>query len=171
MGRQWLHAKRLVAGLKKGRTTGKLVREISVAAKMGGPDPSMNARLFTAVEKAKKESAANRIPDAPLTHPLSDYAGEFEHPGYGTFTIVLDGDSLKGSTKTQGDFNLAHRFTIEIDGVAIGGVHTIEGLEHEHEVVEYHDGDEGVTRFRPGRQKQGRIKIHRDFSATKEFFN
>lgn len=56
MGRQWLHAKRLVAGLKKGRATSKLVREISVAAKMGGPDPSMNARLFTAVEKAKKES-------------------------------------------------------------------------------------------------------------------
>jgi YebC/PmpR family DNA-binding regulatory protein len=56
MGRQWLHAKRLVAGLKKGRTTSKLVREISVAAKMGGPDPSVNARLFTAVEKAKKDS-------------------------------------------------------------------------------------------------------------------
>jgi YebC/PmpR family DNA-binding regulatory protein len=56
MGRQWLHAKRLVAGLKKGRTTGKLVREISVAAKMGGADASMNPRLFTAVEKAKKES-------------------------------------------------------------------------------------------------------------------
>ena len=56
MGRQWLHAKRLVAGLKKGRATSKLVREISVAAKMGGVDPAMNARLFTAVEKAKKES-------------------------------------------------------------------------------------------------------------------
>src|SRR6202789_4312437 len=56
MGRQWLHAKRLVAGLRKGRTTGKLVREISVAAKMGGADASMNPRLFTAVEKAKKES-------------------------------------------------------------------------------------------------------------------
>ncbi|TAL06957.1 MAG: YebC/PmpR family DNA-binding transcriptional regulator [Verrucomicrobia bacterium] len=56
MGRQWLHAKRLVAGLKKGRTTSKLVREISVAAKMGGADPAMNPRLFTAVEKAKKES-------------------------------------------------------------------------------------------------------------------
>jgi phage tail-like protein len=80
-------------------------------------------------------------------------------------------ESLKGSTKTQGDFNLAHRFTMEIDGVAIGGVHTIEGLEHEHEVVEYHDGDEGTTRFRPGRTKQGRCKIVRDFSATKEFFN
>jgi YebC/PmpR family DNA-binding regulatory protein len=56
MGRQWLHAKRLVAGLKKGRATGKIVREISVAAKMGGADPTMNARLFTAVEKAKRES-------------------------------------------------------------------------------------------------------------------
>jgi YebC/PmpR family DNA-binding regulatory protein len=56
MGRQWLHAKRLVAGLKKGRANGKIVREISVAAKMGGADPAMNARLFTAVEKAKKES-------------------------------------------------------------------------------------------------------------------
>src|ERR1044071_8948408 len=61
MGRQWLHAKRLVAGLKKGRTTSKLVREISVAAKMGGADPAMNARLFTAVEKARKESVARDV--------------------------------------------------------------------------------------------------------------
>jgi len=61
MGRQWLHAKRLVAGLKKGRTTSKIVREISVAAKMGGADPSMNARLATAVEKAKKESVSKDV--------------------------------------------------------------------------------------------------------------
>lgn len=61
MGRQWLHAKRLVAGLKKGRATSKIVREISVAAKMGGPDPSMNARLATAVEKARKESVSRDV--------------------------------------------------------------------------------------------------------------
>ena len=58
MGRQWLHAKRLVAGLKKGRANAKLVREISVAAKMGGPDPAMNPRLFAAIEKAKKDSVS-----------------------------------------------------------------------------------------------------------------
>jgi YebC/PmpR family DNA-binding regulatory protein len=58
MGRQWLHAKRLVAGLKKGRTNAKLVREISVAAKMGGADADMNPRLFAAIEKAKKESVS-----------------------------------------------------------------------------------------------------------------
>lgn len=61
MGRQWLHAKRLVAGLKKGRTTSKLVREIMVSAKMGGADPGMNARLFTAIEKAKKESISKDV--------------------------------------------------------------------------------------------------------------
>jgi YebC/PmpR family DNA-binding regulatory protein len=56
MGRQWLHAKRAVAGLKKSQATGKLVREISIAARQGGPDPAMNASLFAAVEKARKES-------------------------------------------------------------------------------------------------------------------
>lgn len=61
MGRQWLHAKRLVAGLKKGRATSKLVREISISAKMGGADPAMNARLFAAVEKARKESVSKDV--------------------------------------------------------------------------------------------------------------
>jgi YebC/PmpR family DNA-binding regulatory protein len=61
MGRQWLHAKRLVAGLKKGRATSKIVREISVAAKMGGADPDTNARLTAAIEKARKESVAREV--------------------------------------------------------------------------------------------------------------
>ena len=56
MGRQWLQAKREVANLKKGQAVGKLVKEIIVAAKLGGPDPDGNARLAAAVEKAKKQS-------------------------------------------------------------------------------------------------------------------
>jgi YebC/PmpR family DNA-binding regulatory protein len=56
MGRQWLHAKRAVAGLKKGQANGKLLKEIMVAAKLGGPDPDANARLFAAVAKARRES-------------------------------------------------------------------------------------------------------------------
>jgi YebC/PmpR family DNA-binding regulatory protein len=66
MGRQWLHAKRLVAGLKKGRATAKLVREISVAAKMGGPEPDMNPRLFAAVEKARRESVNREAIDRAI---------------------------------------------------------------------------------------------------------
>ena len=61
MGRQWLHAKRQVAGLKKGQTTGKLVKEMMVAAKMGGGDPNGNARLFAAVEKARRASVSRDV--------------------------------------------------------------------------------------------------------------
>ena len=54
MGRQWLQAKREVANLKKGQAVGKLVKEIAVAAKMGGADPELNARLGAAVDKARR---------------------------------------------------------------------------------------------------------------------
>ncbi len=54
MGRQWLHAKRAIVNLKKGQIVGKLVKEITVAAKLGGADPGANARLFAALEKARK---------------------------------------------------------------------------------------------------------------------
>ena len=61
MGRQWLHAKREVAGLKKGQATGKLVKEMMVAAKLGGADPNANARLFAAVEKARRASVSRDV--------------------------------------------------------------------------------------------------------------
>jgi YebC/PmpR family DNA-binding regulatory protein len=61
MGRQWLHAKRLVAGLKKAKTNTKLVREITLAARTGDADPAHNARLFVAIEKAKKESVPKDV--------------------------------------------------------------------------------------------------------------
>lgn len=66
MGRQWLHAKREVANLKKGQVVGKLVREIMVAAKAGGPDPAGNARLFAAVEKARKASVTRDVIDRAI---------------------------------------------------------------------------------------------------------
>lgn len=61
MGRQWLHAKRAVVNNKKGQLVGKLVKEITVAAKLGGGDLAANARLFAAVEKAKKASVTRDV--------------------------------------------------------------------------------------------------------------
>lgn len=46
--------------------------------------------------KSQQENLAAQVPDAPLSHPLSAYTGAFEHPAGGTFTIVQDGDTLKG---------------------------------------------------------------------------
>ncbi len=61
MGRQWLHAKRAIVNLKKGQMVGKIVKEITVAAKLGGGDLEGNARLFAAVEKARKQSVTRDV--------------------------------------------------------------------------------------------------------------
>ncbi|HEY2615397.1 MAG TPA: YebC/PmpR family DNA-binding transcriptional regulator [Chthoniobacterales bacterium] len=61
MGRQWLHAKREVAGLKKGQLVGKLVKEIMVAAKLGGAEPGGNPRLAAVVDKARKASVTRDV--------------------------------------------------------------------------------------------------------------
>lgn len=61
MGRQWLHAKRAVASMRKSRSTGKVVREIMIAARQGGADPGTNARLAAAIEKARKESTSRDV--------------------------------------------------------------------------------------------------------------
>jgi YebC/PmpR family DNA-binding regulatory protein len=56
MGAQWKQAGREANAQKKGQMTAKLVREIMVAAKLGGADPDLNPRLAAAVEKARKAS-------------------------------------------------------------------------------------------------------------------
>src|ERR1700722_7222723 len=56
MGAQWKQAGREPNPQKRGQMVVKLVREIMVAAKLGGPDPDLNARLAAAVEKARKSS-------------------------------------------------------------------------------------------------------------------
>src|SRR3954470_78698 len=71
MGRQWLLAKRLVTGLKKSKTNTKAAREITIAAKIGGADPAMNARLFAAIEKAKKDS----VPKDAIQRAINKGAG------------------------------------------------------------------------------------------------
>ena len=47
--------------MKKAQATGKIVREMMVAAKMGGPDQEGNPRLAAAVEKARKESVSRDV--------------------------------------------------------------------------------------------------------------
>jgi len=59
VGRQWLQKKRELNAAKRGKVSNKLVREITVAAKMGMPDPNNNARLAVAVEAARKQSVPN----------------------------------------------------------------------------------------------------------------
>src|SRR5262245_33176194 len=56
MGAQWKQAGRELNAQKRGQMVVKLTREIMVAAKIGGPEIDLNARLAAAVEKARKAS-------------------------------------------------------------------------------------------------------------------
>lgn len=59
MGKSWKNAGKTENAQKKGAMFTKVAREIQVAAKAGGPDPNMNARLRLAVDAAKKISCPN----------------------------------------------------------------------------------------------------------------
>ena len=56
MGAQWKHSGKMDAANRKGKIIGKLAKEIMVATKMGGPDPTSNSRLRAALEDARRNS-------------------------------------------------------------------------------------------------------------------
>lgn len=56
MGRSWIQGYKDQQAAKKGGIFTKLSKEISVAARLGGPDPDGNARLRAAVEEARYNS-------------------------------------------------------------------------------------------------------------------
>ena len=81
MGAQWKQAGREANAQKKGQMVVKLVREIMVAAKLGGADPDLNPRLTAAVEKAieraiKKGSGQS---DEKINYELVTYEGFAPH--------------------------------------------------------------------------------------------
>ncbi len=45
-------------------------------------------------EKQRQERAAERKPGTSPSHPLSAYAGTYEHPAYGRLTVETNGDAL-----------------------------------------------------------------------------
>ncbi len=48
------------------------------------------------------------VPDAPLPRPLDAYAGEYEHPGYGTLTVTVEEGALRPRLGTM-DLSMSHR--------------------------------------------------------------
>jgi phage tail-like protein len=91
--------------------------------------------------------------------------------GAAEMPVKFSRDVLKGTTKNSaGDFNQQSRFNVEIEGVTIGGIHKVDGLDHEHEMVTYQDADDHFQRIRPGRQKVGTLVLERDWSSNTEFY-
>jgi len=59
------HKKALVDA-KRGKLFAKLIKNIEIAAKMGGPDPAGNPTLYDAIQKAKKQSVPNKNIDSAV---------------------------------------------------------------------------------------------------------
>src|SRR5213593_3812062 len=90
MGAQWKQAGRVANAMKRGQVIGKLVREILIAAKLGGADPDLNARLYAAMEAARKASVPRDTieravkkgsghTDEKITYELVTYEGFAPH--------------------------------------------------------------------------------------------
>ena len=76
MGAQWKHKGRTEHAAAKGRLFTKLVKEIIISAKAGGPDPSTNPRLRMAVDQARRAS----MPRDTLERAIKKGAGLLDEP-------------------------------------------------------------------------------------------
>ena len=63
---------------KKGKIFTKIGREIAIAVKMGGPDPSSNSRLADMIAKAK----ANNMPNDNITRSIKKATGDVDTSNY-----------------------------------------------------------------------------------------
>ncbi|MDP9371563.1 MAG: YebC/PmpR family DNA-binding transcriptional regulator [Chloroflexota bacterium] len=86
---KWAQIKRQkgAADAKRGQLFTKLAREISVAARLGGPDPDANFRLRMAVQKARAENMPNDNIKRAIERATSDGGGdnydEIYYEGFG----------------------------------------------------------------------------------------
>jgi hypothetical protein len=70
-----------------------------------------------AADKAKKEADKDRKANTKPSHPLEEYVGDYEHPGYGVITIGKAGDALKVKFNSlEGDLRHYHYDVFEIAG-------------------------------------------------------
>ena len=68
---------------KRGKTFTKIIREMSIAARLGGGDPNSNPRLRTAVDKAK----AVNMPADNIKRAIQKGTGELEGATYEEITL------------------------------------------------------------------------------------
>ncbi|MDD5205146.1 MAG: YebC/PmpR family DNA-binding transcriptional regulator [Desulfobacterales bacterium] len=83
---------------KRGRIFTRLIREITVAAKLGGGDPTGNARLRSAIQAAKAENMPKDNIDRAIKKGTGELAGvsyeEVSYEGYGPGGVALLLDCL-----------------------------------------------------------------------------
>jgi YebC/PmpR family DNA-binding regulatory protein len=93
---------------KRGALFTKLIREITMAAKMGGGDPAGNARLRVAIEAGKAKSLPKENIDRAIKKGTGELAGEdiqeVTYEGYGPAGVALIIEAMTDNpTRTVAD--------------------------------------------------------------------
>ena len=83
--------KKAVIDAKRGKLFAKLIKNIEVAARMGGGDPGGNPTLYDAIQKAKKSSVPNDNIDRAVKRGSGAEAGGAEYQ-----TIMYEGYGPNG---------------------------------------------------------------------------
>ncbi|HEV8528398.1 MAG TPA: YebC/PmpR family DNA-binding transcriptional regulator [Actinomycetes bacterium] len=78
--------KKAVVDARRGKLFAKLIKNVEVAARMGGGDPSGNPTLYDAIQKAKKSSVPNDNIDRAIRRGAGLEAGGAEYQ-----TIMYEG--------------------------------------------------------------------------------
>ncbi len=99
---------------KRGKIFSKLIREITVAAKMGGGDPAANPRLRTAIDKALGQNMTRDTVDRAVKRGSGDTEGEnyeeLRYEGYGAAGVAMMVDCLTDN-KNRTVSEVRHAFT------------------------------------------------------------
>jgi YebC/PmpR family DNA-binding regulatory protein len=74
--------KKSASDAKRGKLWTKLLKEVTVAARLGGSDPDGDPRLRTAIQDAK----SNNVPNANIERAVKKGAGELEGADYEEFS-------------------------------------------------------------------------------------
>jgi len=111
------HAKNIMhrkaaQGAKKAQAFGKLIREITVSAKMGLPDPAMNPRLRAAVKAALTANMTRDTIDRAIKRAAAGAQGEdyqeVRYEGYGPHGVAVIVEALTDNrNRTAGDIRSA----------------------------------------------------------------
>ncbi|WP_270938125.1 YebC/PmpR family DNA-binding transcriptional regulator [Falsiroseomonas oryzae] len=118
--------RKAVQGAKRARAYGKLIREITVSAKAGLPDPAHNPRLRAAVKAALTANMTKDTIDRAIKRVAQGAAGEnyeeVRYEGYGPHGIAVIVEALTDNrNRTGGDL----RSIFAKNGGALGETNSV----------------------------------------------
>lgn len=141
---KWSKIKRQKAATdaKKSKAWARITRDIMVAAKEGGGDPGMNAKLALAVEKGKAENMPKDNIERAIKRGTGEIAGadyeEVNYEGYGPGGVAIFVETLTDNTnRTVAD--VRHLFSKH--GGSLGQSGSVGYLFDRKGIIEIPKGD------------------------------